>query len=304
MTDVTIIGLGPMGLTLADLMLKAGKGVTLWNRSAGKAKDLVARGARLAATPAEAIGASPLSLFIVYDYAAANAILRSAGVAEALKGRLIANVGTGSPQEARDAAAFVEANGGRYLDGAIQAAPSQMGQPDTPVLVSGRRAVFDEVLPMLKILAGNPVWLGDRVEAAAVMDLATLSYVYGAYAGFLHGARIAEATGVDVAGFGSIVNDIAPSFGAFFRHQGGVIRSGDFSISESPLRISVSAVERILKETQALGINAELPALVNGWLERASRAGLADQELAALIKVLREDGGPQPAVRLRDMQPA
>lgn len=289
-TDVTIIGLGPMGLTLADLMLKAGRTVTLWNRSPGKAKELVARGAALAATPAAAIAASPLSILILFDYAAADAVLRSDGVTAALRGRLVANLGTGSPEDAKDAAACIAASGGRYLDGAIQAAPSQMGQPDTPVLVSGPRAVFDEALPLLKILAGNPAWLGEKIEAAAVMDLATLSYVYGAYAGFLHGARIAEAVGIDVAGFGSIVNDISPSFGAFFRHEGNVIQSGDFTISESPLRISVTAVDRILRESRRLGINSELPELVNGWLQRAERAGLADQELAVLIKVLRDSG--------------
>lgn len=292
MSDVTILGLGPMGLALSDLMLKAGKRVTLWNRSTDKAKNLAARGATLAATPAEAIAASPFSLFIVYDYTVANTILRSAGVADALNGKLIVNVGTGSPQEAKDAAVFIEAHGARYLDGAIQAAPSQMGQADTPVLISGSRAVFDDALPLLKIIAGNPMYLGEKIEAAAVMDLATLSYVYGAYAGFLHGARIAEATGVDVATFGNIVNDIAPSFGAFFRHQGGVIQSGDFTISESPLRISISAVDRIQKESEALKINSEVPALMNGWLRRADKAGFADQELAALIKVLRADGGP------------
>ncbi len=292
MSDVTILGLGPMGLALSDLMLKSGKRVTLWNRSTEKATALVTRGAKLAATPAEAIAASPVALFIVYDYAAANTILRGPGVTDALKGKLIANLGTGSPQEAKDAAAFIEANGARYLDGAIQAAPSQMGQADTPVLISGQRAVFDEALPLLKLLAGNPVYLGEKIEAAAVMDLATLSYVYGAYAGFLHGARVAEATGIDVASFGSIVHDIAPSFGAFFKHQGSVIQSGDFTISESPLRISISAVERIQKESEALQINSQVPALVNGWLKRADKAGLADQELAALIKVLRTDGGP------------
>lgn len=292
MSDVTIIGLGPMGLALADLMLKAERRVTLWNRTAEKAQDLVARGAVLAATPAEAIAASPVTLIIVYDYTAANTILRSTGVKDALKGRLIVNLGTGGPQEVKDAAAFLAAQGARYLDGAIQAAPSQMGQPDTPVLLSGTRAVFDEALPLLKLLAGNPLWLGEQIEAAAVMDLATLSHVYGAYAGFLHGARLAEATGIDVARFGSIVNDIAPGFGAFFKHQGGVIRSGDFSISESPLRISVAAVDRILKESERLQINSEVPALMNGWLQRATAAGFADQEVAALIKVLRADGGP------------
>ena len=144
---------------------------------------------------------------------------------------------------------------------------------------------------MLKILAGNLIHVGEKVDAAAFMDLATLSYVYGAYAGFLHGARIAEATGINVATYGRLVRTISPTFGAFFAHEGEVIASGDFRITESPLRISIPAVRRIRHSSENLGLNAELPALVDDWLRRAEAAGLADEELAALIKVLREKAG-------------
>jgi 3-hydroxyisobutyrate dehydrogenase-like beta-hydroxyacid dehydrogenase len=75
MTDVTLIGLGQMGVALADLMLRAGKSVSLWNRSPNKAAALVARGAILAETPAAAIAASPVTLICVYDYDAARDIL-------------------------------------------------------------------------------------------------------------------------------------------------------------------------------------------------------------------------------------
>jgi 3-hydroxyisobutyrate dehydrogenase-like beta-hydroxyacid dehydrogenase len=294
MTDVTIIGLGQMGLTLAELMLKSGRSVCLWNRSADKAAPLVARGAQLAATPAAAIAASPVILVCVYDYEAADAILASEGVTGALAGRLVANLGTGGPEDARRSEAFMHAHGAHYIDGAIQAAPSQMGQDDTPVLISGSEAAFAEVQPLLKVLAGNLVYLGERIDAAAFMDLATLSYVYGAFAGFLHGAQIAEAVGIDVGTFGGVVNDISPTFGAFFKHEGAVIQSGDFQITESPMRISVTAVERILRTSERLGINTDVPALANRWLEQAVGAGLADEELAAVIKVLRRSGTPQP----------
>ncbi|MGY4398227.1 3-hydroxyisobutyrate dehydrogenase-like beta-hydroxyacid dehydrogenase [Sphingomonas sp. UYAg733] len=287
MTDVTIIGLGSMGLTLAELMLGAGRSVTLWNRSADRAADLVAQGAHLAPSPAAAVAASPVTLICVFDYAAARAILDADGAATALDGRLLINLGTGSPEDARDAEAFVTGHGGNYLDGAIQAAPSQMGQNDTPILLSGPANIFAEALPLLTVLAGSPTHLGERIDAAAFMDLATLSYVYGAFGGFLHGARIAESVDTSVATFGKIVEQISPTFGAFFKHEAGVIESGDFAITESPLRISIPAVERILRTSEALGINTELPALVHKWLGRASQAGLADEELASLIKVLR-----------------
>lgn len=293
MTDVTVVGLGPMGFALADLMLKAGKTVTLWNRSADKAAPFVARGAVLAPTPAAAFAASPATLVCVYDYAAAEEILAADGVLPSLAGRLVVNLGTGGPDDAERLQATVARHGGRYLDGAIQAAPSQMGRPDTPLLVCGPRPDFAEAEPLLRIAAGHVVYLGEAIDAAAFMDLATLSYVYGAFAGFLHGARIAETTGIDVAAYGELINAISPSFGAFFQHEGGVIASGDFRITESPLRISVPAVRRILTTSQRLGLDAEVPAVMDRWLARAEAAGLADQELAAVIKVLRADARPE-----------
>jgi 3-hydroxyisobutyrate dehydrogenase-like beta-hydroxyacid dehydrogenase len=287
MTDVTLIGLGPMGLAMADLLLGAGTTMTVWNRSAAKAAPLVERGAALASTPAAAIAASPTTLICLYDYAAVEAVLAAEGAPDALAGRLIVNLGTGGPEEARRMEAWMRGHGARYLDGAIQAAPSQMGRPDTPLLMSGMRDDVAQVEPMLRLLAGHLVHLGENIDGAAFMDLATLSYVYGSFAGFLHGARIAESTGIDVATYGELVDAIAPSFGAFFAHEGRVIASGDFRITESPLRISIPAVRRILAASRELGLNTEMPVLMDGWLRRAESAGMADEELAALIKVLR-----------------
>lgn len=289
MSDVTIIGLGQMGVRLAELLSEAGQSVTVWNRSIAKAAPLASRGLAVATSPAEALAASPVTLMILSDDDAVRSILSGEGAADALAGRILVNLGTSSPDAAKAFAADLARAGGRYVDGAIQAAPSQMGQPDTPVLLSGERAAYDVAEPLLQIVAGNLVYLGGAVDAVAYMDLATLSYVYGAYAGFLHGSRIAEATGIDPAVYGKLVKDISPSFGAFFQHQGGVIASGDFTVSESPMRISIAAVDRIAQTSGALGINRELPDLVNNWLERAAARGLADEELAALIKVVRED---------------
>lgn len=287
MTDVTIIGLGQMGARVAELMQAAGRTVTVWNRSAAKATPLVAEGAVFAPSSAAAIAASPLTLMILADDDAVAAVLHADGVADALAGRILVNLGTNAPEAVREFAFEVAQAGGRYIDGAIQAAPSQMGQADTPLILSGERAAYDAALPLLRILAEQPTWLGEAVDAVAYMDLAALSYVYGAYAGFLHGARIAEAAGIDPAAFGRLVHAISPSFGAFFEHQGGVIAAGDFTVSESPMRISINAVERIAGVSDALAINRELPDLVNGWLGRAAARGFADEELAALIKVVR-----------------
>jgi len=285
--EITVLGLGSMGQTLARLFLGKGYKVTVWNRTAGKADALADRGAVVARSAAEAVRASPVAVMCVYDYRAADTILAMEGVAAALDGRLLVQLSTGSPQDARNAEAWAHRQGATYLEGAIQAAPDQMGQPDTPILVSGAEAVFRAAEPLLRVLGGGIVYLGEKASAAAAMDLATLSTIYGTLLGFMHGARIAEHEGFDTAEYGRIVAGIMPTFAAFLQHEGAVIQSGDFTVSQSPMRISVEATQRILQTAREAGINTEFPAFAAGLFRRADAAGLGGEEIAALIKLLR-----------------
>ncbi|MDC7694232.1 NAD(P)-binding domain-containing protein [Asticcacaulis sp. DXS10W] len=287
MSDVTVIGLGQMGTRLVELLRNSGRSVTVWNRNSAKAAAIASDAVSVAPNPAAAIAASPVTLIILSDDEAVRSVFDHSDIGEALAQKIIINLGTTGPDQARAFYDRVADRGGNYLDGAIQAAPSQMGEPSTPIILSGSTEAFERAETLLRILAGNLIYLGHSKDASAFMDLATLSYVYGAYAGFLHGVRISEVTGIDPGLFGKLVESISPSFGAFFAHQSGVIKSGDFAISESPMRISIAAVDRIAKTSAALGINGEVPELVNGWLVEAERQGFADEELAAIIKVLR-----------------
>ncbi|ADU38756.1 NAD(P)-dependent oxidoreductase [Variovorax paradoxus] len=285
--EVSVLGLGSMGVTIARLYLARGYKVTVWNRTADKADALIAKGAVLARSAAEAVRAAKVAVMCVYDYRAAEAILAMEGVAAAMDGRLLVQLTTGSPSDARDAEMWAHRHGATYLEGAIQAAPDQMGQADTPILMSGAEAVFREAEPLLKVLGGGTVYLGENASAAAAMDLATLSTIYGTLLGFMHGARIAEHERFDVAEYGRIVAGIMPTFAGFLQHEGAVIQSGDFKISQSPMRISVEATQRIWQTAQEAGINTEFPAFAAGLFKRADAAGLGGEEIAALIKLLR-----------------
>jgi 3-hydroxyisobutyrate dehydrogenase-like beta-hydroxyacid dehydrogenase len=285
--DASVVGLGTMGVTLARLLLEAGYRVTVWNRTRSKADALVRAGAVLAPSAASAVAASRITVVCVYDYAAADEILRGKDLEGALSGRLLVQLTTGSAKEARTVERWAHGHGAEYLDGAIQAAPSQMGKPDTPLLLSGAEAAYRRAEPLLRILAGNVTYLGADAGAANAMDAATLSYVYGAMLGFVQGARISEAEGFRVDAYGDIVAGISPSFGEFFRHEGRVIQSGDFTVSESPLRISVEATARLEQLARESGINAAFPEFVAQVFRRAAEAGYADEEAAAIVKVLR-----------------
>ena len=186
--QISIIGLGPMGIKIAQLYLQKGFQVTVFNRTAAKGDELVKEGARLAKNISEAIEASPVSVVIVHNYSVANDLFSSIETGNALADKLIVQLTTGTSQEARLSETWFNGKTADYLDGAIQVAPEQMAQPDTTILFSGNSRKYLEIEDTLKILGGNLKYLGENIGAAAAMDTATLSYIYGAAAGFLHGA--------------------------------------------------------------------------------------------------------------------
>lgn len=294
MKTIAVIGLGQMGTKLARLLLRAGMKVHVWNRTPDKAASLASHGAVVADTAAEAAAAAEAIVICVHDYAATHAILSANGVKAALRGKLVLQLTTGSPQDARQLAAMAREAGAGYLDGAIQVAPEQMGQPDTTILVSGSRAAHADARGVLATLGGNIVYLGEDVAAAATMDLATLSYIYGASMGFFQGAALAQAEGLDVGIFGGIVEAMSPSFGAFLRHEGNVVETGDFAVSQSPLSISVDATRRIEQAMRHHGLRSELPALIAQLLHDAEQAGYANEEFAAVTKILKGAAAATP----------
>ena len=92
---VTVLGLGRMGSALARALLLRGCDVVVWNRSPARAEPLVASGARLAGSVAQAVAASRLVLICVADHRVSRALLESDGVAKEISGRTIVSVAMG-----------------------------------------------------------------------------------------------------------------------------------------------------------------------------------------------------------------
>src|SRR5260221_12019761 len=91
MAKVAFVGLGRMGHGMAGRYLDGGFTVAVWNRSKAKAEDLIARGARWAASPADAADGADAVVTMVADDEASRAVwLGSDGAAAAVDTGIIA----------------------------------------------------------------------------------------------------------------------------------------------------------------------------------------------------------------------
>lgn len=285
MTDVTVIGLGAMGSALAGALLKAGQKVTVWNRTAERAVPLVQHGATAAKDVRQAVAASPVIMVCVYDYAASRAVLDEAG--DALAGKVLIEFSTGSPLDAREADRWARDHGADYLDGALLATPSQIGRPNTPVFLSGSETAYRRAEAVLKAVGGGLMYRGSEPGAAAAWDIAALSAMFGMMFGFFHGVRVCEAEGLSVGAFGDMMGQIAPVIGEMVRQQGRSIAVNDFANPESSMAICAGSGTLFLRQAREAGISAEFPTFADSLFRRAMTAGLGEETLSSMVKVLR-----------------
>jgi 3-hydroxyisobutyrate dehydrogenase-like beta-hydroxyacid dehydrogenase len=280
---VTVIGLGAMGSALATALLHSGHPTTVWNRSADKSAALVARGAVPAATAAEAATASPLVVVCVTDHDATAAVLDTIG--DAAAGRVLVNLSTGTPDEARALAARAGAMGAGYLDGVVQAGPDQIGTPAATMFYAGLAEVFTEHAAALGEL-GSATHVGEDSGQACLWDLALLGLWYETEAAYLNALAFVGAPDTD-----------AETFVPFVRRQLGhvvdalpevakEIRDRRYPVGPATLTQHARVLEKLVQVRRAGGMEPGHAAFVLDAVRRLIVRGVGGDGFTRVIEEL------------------
>ncbi|WP_069164777.1 NAD(P)-dependent oxidoreductase [Nocardia altamirensis] len=283
---VTVLGLGLMGQALAGAFLAAGHRTTVWNRSAAKAEELAAQGATLAATLRDAVAASPLVIVCVTDYPAVRALLDP--VSADLVGRVVVNLTSGTSQQARETAEWAAQHGFSYLDGVILAIPSAIATDEAVLLYSGPRAAFDAHEQTLGSLGAATSHLGADHGLSALYDMAMLSLMWSVLNGFLHGAALLGTAQVDATTLAPFLTQGLHTMSGWLTATAAQIDAGAYPAEDSTLDVHLAAMAHLVEESEAVGVNAELPRLAQALAGRAVDEGRGGDDYAALIEQFRK----------------
>lgn len=274
-----------MGRALAGAFLKAGHPTTVWNRTSAKADGLVAEGARLAPTVGDALTAGPLTVICVTDYPALYDLLDAADAAGevGLDGVTLVNLTSGDSAQAREAARWAERRGARYLDGAVMAVPQSIGTADAVILHSGPQADFEAHEPALAAL-GTVSYLGPDHGLASLYDVAGLAMMWSVLNAWLQGTALLRTAGVDAGTYAPFARQIAAGVAEWLPGYAEQIDKGSFPAEVSSLETDVRSMEHLIEESEALGVNAELPRLLKAMADRAIAAGHGGEQYPVLIE--------------------
>ncbi|MFD3607324.1 NAD(P)-dependent oxidoreductase [Streptomyces atroolivaceus] len=281
---VTVIGLGSMGSALATVLLERGHPTTVWNRSAHKARSLADRGALLATSPEEAIAASPLTITCVLDHEALHALLDP--VADALAGKVLVNLTSGSPEQAHEAEAWARSHAFDYLDGAIMTTPPGVGSAETMFLYSGSHAAFEAHRPTLASL-GDPLHLGTDPGLASLYDAALLGLMWSTMTGWLHGTALVGAEKTRATDFTPVAIRWLTAVTGFLTTYAPQVDAGRYPGDDATVDVQIAAVGHLIHAAAARGIDNALPELLKSAMERARAAGHGSDSYASVIEILR-----------------
>lgn len=283
MSELTLVGLGAMGSSIARTLLDNHCNLTVWNRTDAKARDLAVRGATSAESLKQAIEASPRIMVCIHGYSNTRALLDDAEIIPLLSGRTLIQLSTGTPAEAREAEAWINRHGGNYLDCSIMVYPPSIGKADGQLLVAGPRDVYDDCAPFIVCLGGDIRYLGATIGAAAALDLAVISRLVANTIAIVYGIHICESEGVPLPEFASMYPE-----GDRARHLAKVVASGNYQDDiAATVGTSIEAASAIRDLAVDLGISTEFPDFILGLYQRASAAGYLEQDNACLIEVFR-----------------
>ena len=282
MTAVAVLGLGAMGRAIAQRLLDAGHALSIWNRSPGKDEELMAAGARRAATAADAVRDAEVVITMLTDPPALEAVLFGRdGAAPAIpEAATLIDMSTVGPTAV---ASVVE----RVAPVAVLDAPVLGSVPSVEtgrlvILAGGDREVFDRHRELLTLLgtpmyvgpSGSGAWLKLVNNAASIATLVALGELLA----------LTDRAGLDVdAVLGSL--EAGPLASLIERWRPRL--KGEDQSSYFRLALARKDLAIVFEEAEREGVRLTVDETAAARCDEAIETGLGDEDFGAVVPYLR-----------------
>jgi 3-hydroxyisobutyrate dehydrogenase-like beta-hydroxyacid dehydrogenase len=290
MKKIAYLGMGTMGRGMAANLLKAGHQVTVWNRSPERCADLVARGAKQAATPAEAAAGAELVMYCLSEDAAVEDLVWGAGelISAIQPGQIVVDMTTLHPSVSRREAAAFAAKGARFLDAPVFGSKNEAAGGGLWIVVGGDKALYEEVKPILAVLSETTHYMGENGQGTSMKLVGNLCVAaeIQALGEAMVLATKAGLNPVDVLGVLHVTDFKTPIFDGV----GNALINRDFE-THFALKLMLKDANLIARFAQDLNVPTPAAAAIRENIKAAVNKGWGDQNASAMIRNLEDQAG-------------
>ena len=289
---IGFIGTGRMGGPMAGRLLDAGYSLSVYDTQAEATKPLVARGARLAHSPAEVASASDIVMTsLPTPDIVKNVALGPNGISSGNRARIVIDLSTSGPGAAKLIAQEFAPRNMTLVDAPVSGGITGAVNGTLAVMVSCPKATFEVVEPILKTF-GKLFYTGEKPGNAQTAKLANNLMAATALVITSEAMAMGVKGGVDAKVLIDIFNASSGRNTASSDKFPRAVLPGTFDFGFAT-GLSYKDVRLCIDEAEAMGVPMVCGSVVRQMLAITIAKYGASSDFTSIAKVLEEWAGVQ-----------
>jgi 3-hydroxyisobutyrate dehydrogenase-like beta-hydroxyacid dehydrogenase len=286
---VGVAGLGLMGSGIATRLVNSEHVVSVYNRSAAKARQF-SKNASIASSPKELADSCNIVITIVTDFEAVKEVLLGKGgiIESANRDVIVADASTISPSQSEHCAQELRRAGIEMLGMPVMGGPAAAETGELVPMVAGSRQAFERARQVIEKL-GRTFYVGERDGSANAIKLALNLNIALVASAVSEGITLARGCGIDPSIFVQVLNSTYFKTG-LSEKKGPRMVKNDFAPSFH-LKNMLKDLELAMGTAQAAGITLPQTSLAQQLFRAASNSGYSEQDYTSICAFLAKING-------------
>jgi 3-hydroxyisobutyrate dehydrogenase-like beta-hydroxyacid dehydrogenase len=274
-----------MGSGMARNLLRAGHDVIVYNRTSEKAQAIVAEGARVADSPADAAAvADAVVSMLAEDHAVEEVTFGDRGIVAGLKrGNVHISSSTISTALARRLAAVHAGRGQQFLSAPVFGRPDAAEAKRLVVVPAGAAELIERCRPMFDAIgratfvAGDKPWRANAVKLCGNFMIASMLEAFG------EAFAVLRKAGVDPHTFLEIVNSLFAS--PVYANYGRIMADENFEPAGFALKLGLKDVRLALAAAEECAAPMPFASVIRDQFLTAIAHGQSELDWSSIGRV-------------------
>jgi 3-hydroxyisobutyrate dehydrogenase len=283
---IGVCGTGRMGSAIAQRLMSVGHEVGVWNRNSAKTNPLVDAGAQLFGSPAELVERCDVTIVMLLNDAATEAIYSGPkGILKAkLAAKLVIDMSTVRPDTMKSNGSSVLQQGAAFVESPVGGSTGPAKEGKLLGLIGGTKADVARAMPILEQLCRRTEHVGE-LGSGSMMKLAVNLPLLVYWQALGEALTICKPLDLPAERLIDILSDTSGTPTAM-KGRGAVIAKvlGGASLGETAFGLNAAKKDLATAVQFGTSIHAELPVTASALAcyEEAEAAGLGDADATAV----------------------